>query len=203
MSVGDFLEAHPGIAAAGETNGCNGRALDHREAKLWSDAVDELNGTSRQTSCGRSGYCTLSEEAAGRRVGCVNFGDDGAAGSNRCCEISTSDGIECEWEVVRAEDQNRAIEGFLLATDTSCGIDCRARIAAGTNSLCSKAKLIHSTWKLDGSKTWLNGQARFGICGSNKRVFGSFKVGCIGIEELCPDFGIEAAHRGFRSGSSA
>jgi hypothetical protein len=128
--------------------------------------------------------------------------DDRASGSNRCGEISTSDGIECEWEVVRAEDQNRAIEGFLLATDTGCGIDCRASKAACAHRLCGEAELIHGAWKLYRSKAWLDRQASFSICCSDERILSGFKVGCIGIQKLCPDFGIEAAHRGFCSGSS-
>jgi hypothetical protein len=133
----------------------------------------------------------------------MHFGDDRASGSNRCGEISTSDGIECEWEVVRAEDQNCAIEGFLLATDASCGIDCRTSKAACAHRLCGEAELIHGAWKLYRSKAWLYGQASFGICSSDERILRGFEVGCIGIQKLCPDFGIKAAHRSFRSGSCA
>jgi hypothetical protein len=202
MAVGDFLEAHPGIAAAGEANGCDRRALDHLKAKLWSDAVDELNCASRKACCRRSGYCTLSEEAAGRRVGCVDFGDDRASSSDRRGEVTTGDGIEGEREVIWSEDEDCAIEGFLLAADTGCGIDGRACKAACANCLCREAKLIDGTWELDRSKAWLNWQTGFGICRSDKRILCGFQVGCIGIKELCPNFGIKATHRGFRSGSS-
>ena len=136
MAIGDVLEAHPGVAAAGEANRCDRRALDHREAKLWSDAVDELNRASRQACRCCSGDRTLSEEAACGRVGCVDFCDDRASSCNRSGEISTSDGIEGEWEVVRAKDENGTIEGFLMAADTSCGVDGRACKAACTNCLC-------------------------------------------------------------------
>jgi hypothetical protein len=201
MTVGDFLEAHPGIAAAREANGCNRRALDHREAKLWSDAVDELYRTSRQASCLGSSDRTLSEKAAGGRVGCVDFGDDRASSSDRCGEISTSDGIECEWEVIRTKDENGAIEGFLLAADTGCSIDGRTCKAASAHCLCGEAELVHGAWEFNRTKARLDWQTGFGISRSDKRILRGFEVRCIGIEELRPNFGIQAAHRGFSLGS--
>ena len=199
MTIGDFLEAHPGVAAAGEANGCHRRALDHFKAKLRSDAVDELQCAGGKAGCGCGSHCTLRKEAAGRWMGCVDFGDDRASSSNRRGKVTTSDGIEGEREVVWSENEDCAIEGFLLAADTGCGVDGWACKAACANCLCSEAELIHGAWKLDRTKSWLNWQTGFGICRCDKRILCSFEVRSIGFKKLCTDFGIKAAHRDFGS----
>ena len=132
-------------------------------------------------------------------MGCVDFGDDRASSSDRRGEVTTGDGIEGEREVVWSEDEDGAIQGFLLAADTGCGIDGRACKAACANCLCREAELIYGAWELNRTKPWLDWQSGFGICRCDKRILCGFEVGCIGIQELCTDFGIQTAHRGFGS----
>jgi hypothetical protein len=127
----------------------------------------------------------------------VDFGDDRASRCDRSGKVTTGNGIEGEWEVVWPEDEDCAIEGFLLAADTGSGIDGRACKAACANCFCREAELIDGAWQLDRSKTWLNWQTSFGICRCDKRILCGFEVSCIGFKELRPNFGIQAAHRCF------
>jgi hypothetical protein len=129
----------------------------------------------------------------------VNFGDDRASSCNRGGEVPTGDGIEGEREVIWSENEDGAIQGFLLAADTGCGIDGRACKAACSNRLCRQAELIDGTWKLDGSEAWLCRKPGFGICRSDKRILCGFKIRSIGFKELRPDFCIKTAHRDFGS----